>query len=75
MDKKEKINEKEKIKEEKLTHDHNKSSKPYNQTSLIEQSDTSIVNYESDPDIDDFYSLQYYQYGKERMFDINGDEI
>ena len=75
MDKKEKINEKEKIKEEKLTHDHNKSSKPYNQTSSIEQSDTSIVNYESDPDIDDFYSLQYYQYGKERMFDINGDEI
>ena len=75
MDKKEKINEKEKIKEEKLTHDHNKSSKPYNQTSSIEQSDTSIVNYESDSDIDDFYSLQYYQYGKERMFDINGDEI
>ena len=77
MDKKEEINEKEQIKEEKLTHDHNKSSKPYNQTSSIEQSDTSIFNYESDSesDIDDFYSLQYYQYGKERMFDIHGDEI
>lgn len=71
------MDKKEEIKKEKLTHDHNKSSKPYNQTSSIEQSDTSIFNYESDPDsdIDDFYSLQYYQYGKERMFDMYGDEI
>lgn len=71
------MDKKEKIKKEKLTHDQNKSSKPFNQTSSIEQSDTTIVNYESDTasDIDNFYSLQYYQYGKERMFDIHGDEI